>query len=108
MTATRVSWRVAEITNSFDIDCLPWGMERVYGKAGALRGLESPASPENESRTRYKLTLAGGGATILIHHPTGNRSFFGESVCTLPSRGSLQAPEQSQFPDGVPHGPAPG
>src|ERR1039457_6831135 len=93
MTATRVSWRVAEITNSFDIDCLPWGMERAYGKAGALRGLESPASPGNENQTRYKLTLAGGGATLLIHHPAGNRSSLEESACTPPiprvSTGSL-------------------
>src|ERR1035438_513080 len=108
MTATRVSWRVAEITNSFDIDCPPWGMERVYGKAGALRGLESPASPGNESQARYKLTLAGGGVPFLIHRPAGNRSSLGESVCTPPSRGSLQAPKQYFFPDGVPHGPAPG
>src|ERR1022692_2558216 len=108
MTATRVSWRVAETTNSFDIDCLPWGMERVNGKAGTLRGLESPVSPENENQTRYKLTLAGGGATFLIHHPAGNRSSLGESVCTPPSRGSLQAPDQFLFPDGVPTGPAPG
>src|SRR5271157_1563918 len=106
MTDTRVSWRVAEITNSFDIDCLPWGVERVNGKEGALRGLESPASPGNEIRTRYKLTLAGGGAIFLIHHPAGNRSSMEESVCTPPSRGSLyRLPNNFVFRTGHPVGP---
>src|SRR5271157_726973 len=108
MTATRVSWRVAEITNSFDIDCLPWGMERVYGKAGALRGLESPRVT-GERKSNSLQAHAGRRRSAIPHTPSGREPllFGGRRLhATVPrvSTGSLTIPFTG--PD-TPVGPRP-
>ena len=43
-------------------------------KVGALRGSRLPPLRETGTLTACKLTLAGGGAACLIHHPAGNHS----------------------------------
>src|SRR5688572_6644111 len=80
MMATRVSWRFAEITNSLDIDYLLntgnkylcYKGEQVSGRWVPCVGLGASALTLDSFTTGTKLTLAVGGATILIHRATRN------------------------------------
>src|SRR5664280_601689 len=105
MTATRVSWRVAETTNSFDIDCLPWGMERVYGKAGAPAWSRIPRVT-GERKSNSLQAHAGQRRSSLPHTPSGRepllfggkrlhatipRASTGSLTISFPGRGTLWA-----------------
>src|SRR5436305_6285092 len=92
MTATRVSWRFAEITNSFDIDCLP-GARRGYHEEGGRPACVStfPPTPGN----REPVVVNSRWPEMELHlplTPSGREPLPGERLrATIPrlSTGSL-------------------
>src|SRR5438094_10478622 len=65
MSATRVSWRFAEITNSFDIDCLPGARRDTVRMAGALRVSRHSPRAGND----VKLVTSSRWPEVELHVP---------------------------------------
>src|ERR1039457_6792895 len=108
MTATRVSWRGAEITNSFDIDCLPWGMERLIREGG------HPAwsrIPRRHRGTKVELVTSSRWPEAECHSSyttrPGTAPLWGKaSACHRPE-GLYRLPNNSSFRTACPVGPRP-
>src|ERR1700730_9542178 len=94
MTATRVSWRLAEITNSFDIfRCLPGAWRGTVRKVAPCVCVEVPQTDGNRSQM-HELTLAGGGAAFSSYTiRPGTTPLAREDACApLSPRGLYRLP----------------